>query len=130
MTGQLLTRPSTALVVEDDPDTRVLLQHFLRSRNFLTLSASDGVNALEVVGRAEIDVLLTDVNMPRMDGITVVATLRSFGFCSPILVLTSDTSPATQSRAMAAGADHCLWKPVDFSLLGTWLSRSRPGTIS
>lgn len=117
---------TTALVVEDDPDLREILQHFLRSRDFLTLSASDGIDALDVVSRVHIDVLLTDVNMPRMDGIGVVTALRSLGLRIPIVVLTSDTSPSTRSKAIAAGANSCLWKPIDFNLLGDWLAQSRP----
>lgn len=118
-------RSSTALVVEDDPELRDLLQYFLRSRNFLALSASNGKDALDVVARTAIDILLTDVNMPMMDGIEVVTTLRALGFPHPILVLTSDSSPGMRSKVFAAGANGCLWKPIDFDLLGNWLAQSR-----
>lgn len=116
---------ATVLIVEDDPELSELLQHFMRGHSYSTYAADTGRQALDVVAQADIDVLLTDIHMPEMNGIEVVSTLRGRGFNRPILVLTSDSSPATRSKALAAGADGFLWKPVDFDLLGDWLEKTQ-----
>lgn len=116
---------ATVLIVEDDPELRELLQYFLRTHRYSTFAADNGREALDVMARTDIDVLLTDIHMPEMNGIEVVTALRGRGFDRPILVLTSDSSPATRSEAVAAGADGFLWKPVDFDLLGNWLEKTQ-----
>jgi CheY-like chemotaxis protein len=117
--------PATVLIAEDDPDLRGLLDYFLRSRDFFTLAADNGRAALDIVAQADIDVLVTDIHMPLINGIDVITALRTRGFRGPILVLTSDSSPVTTSRAIAAGANGFLWKPVNFDLLGEWVAKTQ-----
>ena len=117
--------PITALVAEDDPDLRRFLQHFLRTQNCRALTARNGRDAVEIVNSNRIQFLLTDIDMPVMDGIAAITLLRKSGFAQPIMALTADISPQLRPRVLAAGANECLLKPVSLKALGTWIQSIR-----
>jgi CheY-like chemotaxis protein len=104
---------TTVLIVDDDPDMCRLLAAFLRMRGYETLSASDGAEGLALVARALPDAVITDVNMPGMDGIEMIRRLRSSDFPSlPVLIYSALDGDAVFHQARRAGAQVVLRKPA------------------
>ena len=103
-----------ALVVDDSRAMRLLLGRFLTQFGFEVCEAPDGRAALEQLGRGtQPDLVLVDWNMPDMDGLTFVLSLRTrTGGAGPrVLMVTSEEGPAPRAAALAAGADDFLHKP-------------------
>jgi two-component system chemotaxis response regulator CheY len=78
------------------------------------LTAKDGLDALAKLGQQGVDLVVTDVNMPRMDGFTLISTIRSQQNSRriPIIVLSTEASPKDQQAGLSRGADLYLTKPV------------------
>lgn len=108
-----MLKPSV-LIVDDEPMTRNLLRLMLERAGFVILEAEDGLKALEVVAKSPPDVLVLDVMMPNMDGITVCETLRAQTETAvlPIILLSARTSSEAVQKGLAAGANEYLGKPV------------------
>ena len=104
----------SVLIVDDEPMTRNLLRLMLERDGFAILEAEDGVKALEVVAESSPDVLVLDVMMPNMDGITVCERLRAQAETAvlPIILLSARTSPEAVRMGLEAGANEYLGKPV------------------
>ena len=103
------------LAVDDSPSMRALVETALRSAGHTVTPACDGVEALEIAQRQKVQLVLADVNMPNMDGITLVRKLRElpeYKFV-PILMLTTEISPDKKKEAKTAGATGWLVKPFD-----------------
>lgn len=101
------------LTVDDSSTMRQMITFTLKGANFDVLEASDGVEALEVAKGKQLSLIITDVNMPRMDGLTLVARLRAlpeFKF-TPILVLTTESDASMKQRGKEAGATGWIVKP-------------------
>lgn len=106
----------TILTVDDSPSIRMLLRFALTGQGYAVAEAEDGVAALEwLAGNARPDLMITDINMPRMDGFDLVETVRSQGPHSdvPILVLTTENSAEKLARATHAGVEGWIVKPFD-----------------
>jgi CheY-like chemotaxis protein len=111
------------LLAEDHEDTRDALKLLLELQGYEVLTASNGEDALALALEASPDVVITDFDMPRMDGAGLARELRSMPLAFgdvPILVLTA-LSKAMVEQAMAAGADAYIAKPVDFQTLDSAL---------
>lgn len=107
---------SSVLVIEDEPDLRALMALVLEDRGYTVLTASDGREGLEVLGRSKPDVILLDMKMPVMDGWEFARRYRAtFEQPAPIVVLTAAEDPRT--RAEEVGAVAGLGKPVELDLL-------------
>ncbi len=76
MAHAVITREKTVLIVDDDEDVLQALVRELRQRGYTTLVASDGAEALELVRSTDIDLLLADIDMPHMDGVTLAMHVR------------------------------------------------------
>ena len=105
------------LTVDDSASMRALLRSALSSRGYQVSQAEDGVAALEWLADngSHIDVIVTDINMPRMDGFGLIEALRGqsrFRDC-PILVLSTESSDEKKARARSAGATGWIVKPFD-----------------
>lgn len=101
------------LTVDDSSTMRQMITFTLKSANFEVVEAGDGVEALEVAPGKKLALIITDVNMPRMDGITLVAKLRAlpeFKF-TPILVLTTESDASMKQKGKDAGATGWIVKP-------------------
>ena len=101
------------LTVDDSSTMRQMISFTLKGANFEILEAGDGVEALEVAKGKKLSLIITDVNMPRMDGITLVARLRAlpeFKF-TPILVLTTESDMSVKQKGKEAGATGWIVKP-------------------
>ena len=106
---------STALVVEDSPTMRQLIVFALRRiRGLEVLEADDGVDALRKLAASKLDIILTDINMPIMDGLKLVKRVRTDPIHKdvPIIVITTETAAADRQRAMSLGANAYITKPI------------------
>jgi two-component system chemotaxis response regulator CheY len=101
------------LTVDDSSTMRQMITFTLKGAGFDVLEAGDGVEGLEVAKGKKLSLIITDVNMPRMDGITLVQRLRAlpeFKF-TPILVLTTESDAAMKQKGKEAGATGWIVKP-------------------
>ncbi|MDO5084332.1 MAG: response regulator transcription factor [Arachnia propionica] len=104
---------SRILVADDDPMIRNHLARILTRHDFTALTASDGVEALEVAKQSRPDLIVLDVMMPRADGREVLARLRRRGDWTPVILLTGVGQSGTRADALEKGADDYLNKPFD-----------------
>ena len=101
------------LVVEDNANTRRLMEAVLTQHGYQPLLACDGVEALDILDKKHVDLILLDIMMPRMDGYEFTQTLRESGCDLPILMVTAREKPADKHRGFQIGTDDYMVKPVD-----------------
>lgn len=103
----------TILTVDDSATMRNMISFTLKSAGYEVLQAADGNEALRVIQSRAINLIITDVNMPNMDGITLIRHLRSLpGYQStPVLLLTTESAPEKKAAGKAAGATGWIVKP-------------------
>ena len=108
-----------ALVVDDSPTIRNLVSFCMEREGFEVTTAIDGLHALDEAALQSFDVIITDVNMPQMDGIAFIRELRTRqeGKHIPVLVLTVLNSAEKKAEAKAAGATAWLEKPFEPEVL-------------
>jgi two-component system chemotaxis response regulator CheY len=108
-------RPCTVLVVDDSPTMRGMIQRALVAGGYHVVSAADGVDALRQLQDTTVHAILTDINMPRMDGLAFIRAVRQQdGFArTPILALTTEGEANMKAAGKAAGATGWLVKPFD-----------------
>ena len=106
----------TVLIVEDDNSTRLLALANLR-RDFDVVSAEDGVRAPEIVGSRHIDVIVSDIMMPGMDGYALAREVRASGNNVPFIFLTAKASPEDKALGFKLGIDDYMVKPIDYGEL-------------
>jgi two-component system chemotaxis response regulator CheY len=107
------------LVVDDCTTTRKLLGIYLKSRGFDVVFAENGLEAIEKLVDADINFILADLNMPYMDGIELIKTLRANPTWAtiPILMVTTEADQEERERALRAGANGYLVEPVTADIL-------------
>lgn len=101
------------LVVDDDRNTRMLLKAVLEAENYSVLTASDGVEALQVLDENHVDLVVLDVMMPNMDGYAFTKTLREGNDNLPILMISARQLPADKKKGFLVGTDDYMTKPID-----------------
>ncbi|SCC67978.1 two-component system response regulator RssB [Kosakonia oryziphila] len=116
-----MTQPLTGkqiLIVEDEPVFRSLLDSWLLSLGAMTLLAGDGVDALELMTTSKPDLMICDLAMPRMNGLTLIESLRNQGNQTPVLVISATENMADIAKALRLGVQDVMLKPVkDFNRL-------------
>ena len=103
------------LVVEDSPMMRQLIVFALhRMRELEVVEADDGVDAMRKLAGSKFDIVVTDINMPIMDGLKLVKRIRSDETHKnvPIIIITTEGSQEDRSRALALGANAYITKPI------------------
>lgn len=130
-------RPSPAplrgrvLVAEDSTINMLVAREMLKRLGLAVLEAKDGREALELFGRAEVDLVLTDLNMPHLDGYELARALRDRGVVTPIVALTANAVREDLARCFNEGMNDTLTKPFSLAELeGTlrrWLPPKRLG---
>ncbi len=105
------------LVAEDNPINQVTMRDQLEQLGCEVTVAPDGAEALAQWHIAPFDVVLTDVNMPRMNGYELAGALRALGVTAPIIGVTANALKDEETRCKAAGMSHWLVKPIKLSLL-------------
>lgn len=105
----------TILAVDDSGSLRQMVAFSLQSAGYNVVQAVDGQDGLNKAREKTVDLVLTDQNMPVMDGLTMIRTLRELGSYQnvPILMLTTESSDEMKARGKAAGANGWLVKPFD-----------------
>jgi two-component system chemotaxis response regulator CheY len=103
----------TFLIVDDSASMRQLISFTINDAGYEVVVAENGKDALEKVAKAKIDLVITDLNMPEMDGITFIKSLRDrpeFRYV-PIIMLTTEAQDAKKQEGRAAGASGWIVKP-------------------
>jgi len=107
--------PKTILIADDSAAIRQMVTFILKSAGYAVIEATDGEEALAQARTKAIDLVLTDQNMPNMDGLTLVKTLRGLPkyATTPILVLTTESADEKKKQGKDAGANGWLVKPFN-----------------
>lgn len=105
----------TILTVDDSPSIRQMLAYVLSSNGYKVIEAEDGEQGLSCAKANQADLVLTDQNMPKMDGITLIKALRSLPNYRkvPIMMLTTESSQTLKQQGREAGATGWMVKPFD-----------------
>jgi len=113
------------MTVDDSTSMRQMVKATLRSAGYDVVEYADGQEALEYARENPVDLVITDVNMPRMDGITLVSELRSLPTyrLTPLLLLTTESSMEKKMEGKKAGATGWIVKPFNPAQLLATLAR-------
>jgi CheY-like chemotaxis protein len=125
------------LFVEDDPMNRRVVKDMLDVAGATMFEAEDAEHGLRMIDQQDFDMILMDLRMPGMDGITAIEHIRARNDAKaklPIIVVTADTAVDLRERCVSAGADEVLFKPVAmdalFDAIGRLLAQGEGGVIS
>lgn len=125
-TGDADGRPPRVLVVDDHPANREVARLMLAAVGCEVVEAADGDEAIDIAGAQAFDLILMDVRMPRVDGLTATRAIRALagpGARVPILAVTADAMPEDAARCIAAGMDAHLAKPISHHALYAAMER-------
>ena len=116
---------TSILAVDDSPSMRQMVSYALENAGYEVVLANDGECALEIAEDTRVNLVITDVNMPNMDGITLVRKLRKLQDYKylPILILTTESSKEKKMQGKEAGATGWIVKPFDPEQLLNTLQR-------
>lgn len=101
------------LVVEDDKELRDLFCTVLNDNGYTAFPAADGIAAFDVLDSASIDLIISDVMMPRMDGYELTKSLRDAGYTVPVLIITAKDALSDKRQGFLSGTDDYMIKPID-----------------
>jgi DNA-binding response OmpR family regulator len=111
------------LVIEDERNMRMFLDILLREEGYDVLLADNGWVGLERYRRDHPDVILLDLNMPVLDGVTVLKEIRRVDLKQPVIIMTGDTNPETERQVRALGVSEFIVKGVSLQALTDVLKR-------
>lgn len=103
----------TILVAEDDLELQELFCMVLQDNGYCALAARDGEEALSILDNTYVDLLISDVMMPRLDGYELTRSLRDAGYQLPVLMITAKESLSDKRQGFQSGTDDYMVKPVD-----------------
>ena len=101
------------MVAEDDTELRDLFCAVLTERGYQTLPAADGMEALDILEHSYVDLIISDIMMPKLDGFTLTEQLRNANYDMPILIITALDGLEDKRRGFRAGTDDYMVKPID-----------------
>jgi two-component system, chemotaxis family, chemotaxis protein CheY len=107
------------LVVDDSPTVRKLIAYILKKKSYMIAEAQDGLEAMEKLGGLDVDLIIANLNMPKMDGIEFVKNLRNnYHFMDlPVIMLTTTKDDLLKKHALEAGVNMFLNKPIQPEML-------------
>ena len=116
----------TILIIEDDPSVRTLLEKTLGSKGYSISTADDGLAALTMLEELEPDLMIVDIMMPRLDGMTFVKAVKSNTQTAqiPIIFLTAKNDPKTMIQGINFGARFYITKPFQIDELVTKVEKA------
>jgi CheY-like chemotaxis protein len=123
------TTPSlnpSILIVDDDPEIHRLLNTILSNRDYRVTSAQDGIDALMTLSTQQFDLILSDVNMPNLDGFKLIEIMKQKNINTPLVFLTSRTDPEDEIKGLELGASDYLKKPIQKDILLMRISKFLP----
>ena len=103
----------TVLVVEDDKNLRKLMEVVLRQNGYNVLTATDGLQALEILDKQQVDLLISDIMMPNMDGYSLTEEIRKLKNNLPVLMVTAKETLEDKKKGFLVGTDDYMVKPID-----------------
>jgi DNA-binding response OmpR family regulator len=119
------------LVIDDEPNVRILLDMRLRHHGYDVLFADNGWKGLELYNQDHPDVIVLDLKMPELDGVTVLKQIRSVDLKQPVIILTGDTNPETERQVRALGVSGFIIKGSSMKrLVDTLNSILMPSTLA
>ena len=101
------------LVVDDDKNTRLFLKAVLEDAGYKVITAKNGIDALDVIDKDHIDLIVLDIMMPKMDGYELTRSLREANNSLPILMISAKQLPADKHKGFMVGTDDYITKPID-----------------
>ena len=101
------------LVVDDDRNTRMLLKAVLMAENYTVFTAENGEDAMDVMDKEHIDLVVLDIMMPKMDGYAFTRILRESNNNLPVLMVSAKQLPADKQKGFLVGTDDYMTKPID-----------------
>ena len=107
---------ATILIAEDDLNIQLLVSRKLKAY-FKVICADDGAQAMEIIRSQSIDLLIADIEMPVMDGFSLLQNARDEGFQFPVIILTANQSFDAKRKGFSKGTDDFLTKPVNYEEL-------------
>lgn len=101
------------MVIEDDEQLRTLFCSVLSENGYTAIPAADGLQAFDILDGSFVDLVITDVMMPRMDGFSFVKAFREAGYTMPVLIITAKESASDKREGFRVGTDDYMVKPID-----------------
>jgi len=120
------------LVVEDFEDSRFMMRRLLEMAGYSVLEASDGEQAVQMAVESRPVLILMDLSLPKLDGLSATRQIRQKRGLKtiPIVAVSAHDSPESRNEALAAGCDEYITKPIDFDHLNALLQRFVPAAKS
>jgi type II secretory ATPase GspE/PulE/Tfp pilus assembly ATPase PilB-like protein/DNA-binding response OmpR family regulator len=108
---------ASILIVDDDEDTRKLIARLLENRGYTVSISQDGIDALLYLGKKHFDLILSDINMPNLDGFKLLEMMNQKGIKAPVIFLTSRSGAEDEKRGLELGAMDYISKPIQKEIL-------------
>ena len=120
----LRTNKPKVLIVEDHDDSRQMLRVLLEMKSCSVFEACNGLEAVEIAGREQPDLILMDGSLPLLDGLEATRRIRENAQLRQVLILALNGwgTPSFHAAALAAGCDACVAKPIDFKQLENFMA--------
>jgi DNA-binding NtrC family response regulator len=115
------------LIVDDKENMRSFLTDVVELRQHASIEATDGEEAWKILSQKEVDLVITDIVMPNMNGLELLQKIRSIDPLLPVIVVTAYGSPETEQKVMKMGASAYLTKPFQLDEMEELLDRILPG---
>jgi two-component system OmpR family response regulator len=112
-----MSQQPKVLVIDDEPGVRELISEALSISEIAAVQAADGLEALSFLRRERFDLLILDINMPKLDGLALLEKLRTEGMSVPVLMLSARADKADINQGLRIGADDYLTKPFSIEEL-------------
>ena len=112
-----MSQQPKVLVIDDEPGVRELISEALSLSEITAVQATDGLEALSFLRRERFDLLILDINMPKLDGLALLEKLRTEGASVPVLMLSARADKANINQSLRIGADDYLTKPFSIEEL-------------
>jgi two-component system OmpR family response regulator len=112
-----MSQQPKVLVIDDEPGVRELISEALSISEISAVQAADGLEALSFLRRERFDLLILDINMPKLDGLALLEKLRNEGMSVPVLMLSARADKADINQGLRTGADDYLTKPFSIEEL-------------
>lgn len=115
----------SVLCVEDNKDNRVLVRRILQAEGYVVLEAANAFEGLQAALLQRPDLILVDINMPHIDGLTLATRLKAYpGLAEvPVIAITANVMHGDRERSLAAGCDGYIQKPIDIDALPLQVAR-------